>query len=98
MPVGQEVFRMEHASAASYASEMHPRPSVLIGFLGYVVSAAVPVMARGQTVTVTCASSMDQRQHCAADTSKGIALQRSFGMKECLLGKTWGYDDTGVWV
>ena len=27
-----------------------------------------------------------------------MVLARSFGLAACLLGKTWGYDDTGVWV
>ena len=34
----------------------------------------------------------------AADTSKGVALARSQGEAACLLGKSWGYDDKGVWV
>ncbi len=37
-------------------------------------------------------------EHCAADTSAGVALIRSTGEGPCLLGKTWGYDDTGIWV
>ena len=30
--------------------------------------------------------------------SAGVALLKSTGSAPCLLGKTWGYDDTGVWV
>ena len=51
-----------------------------------------------EAVTVTCASQAGERQHCAADTSGGVALQSSTGTAECLLGKTWGYDDSGIWV
>ncbi|HMD34759.1 MAG TPA: DUF3011 domain-containing protein [Vicinamibacterales bacterium] len=47
---------------------------------------------------VTCASEPGGREHCAADTSAGVILARSTGAGPCLLGKTWGYDDTGVWV
>src|SRR6478736_6303055 len=47
---------------------------------------------------VTCASTPEQRTQCAADTSKGIVLLRSTGNAPCLLGKTWGYDQTSVWV
>jgi hypothetical protein len=47
---------------------------------------------------VTCASTPQQRAQCAADTSKGIVLLRSTGTAPCLLGKTWGYDQTSVWV
>ena len=39
-----------------------------------------------------------ERQHCPADTSAGVALARPTGVAACLIGKTWGYDDKGVWV
>ena len=51
----------------------------------------------GQAVTIPCTSTGD-RVHCAADTSAGVALVSSTGSAPCLLGKTWGYDDTGIWV
>ena len=47
---------------------------------------------------VTCASSANERQHCAADTTSGVSLVKSIGSAPCLLGKSWGYDDTGIWV
>ena len=47
---------------------------------------------------LVCESPTGARQHCPADTSSGIVLVRSTGTAACLLGKTWGYDDTGVWV
>ena len=50
-----------------------------------------------QPVTIPCAST-GERVHCAADTSAGVALVSSTGSAPCLLGKTWGYDDTGIWV
>jgi hypothetical protein len=46
---------------------------------------------------VVCAST-GAREHCAADTSAGVVLVTSTGATECLLGKTWGYDSTGIWV
>jgi hypothetical protein len=48
--------------------------------------------------TVHCQSSDDERQHCPANTSSGVILQNSTGSAACLLGKTWGYDDTSIWV
>ena len=48
--------------------------------------------------TVTCSSKPGERQHCPADTSKGVVLARSVGQAPCLLGKSWGYDNAGVWV
>jgi len=49
---------------------------------------------------IACQSSASAgaRQHCPADTSSGVALVKSTGAAACLLGKTWGYDDAGIWV
>jgi hypothetical protein len=47
---------------------------------------------------VTCASTTGERRECPANTSGGVALLKSTGTVPCLLGKSWGYDDTGVWV
>jgi hypothetical protein len=66
------------------------------GCLLLLIGLAVP--ATGEPVTVPCSSSPAGRQHCPADTSQGVALTRSTGESPCLLGKTWGYDDQGVWV
>ena len=78
---------------------------VALGLLLCAATAAVPAHAqaapdppRVRDLTVSCSSKAGDRQHCPADTSKGIALARSSGDAPCLLGKTWGYDDTGVWV
>jgi hypothetical protein len=65
---------------------------------GLVLLGAPAPLVYAQGVTVTCTSKPGEREHCAADTSKGVALVRSTGEAPCLLGKTWGYDDGGVWV
>jgi Protein of unknown function (DUF3011) len=63
------------------------------------VNAAAQSPAQTPTpAPLVCASKPATRQTCPADTSKGVVLQRSFGEAACLLGKTWGYDDSGVWV
>jgi hypothetical protein len=51
-----------------------------------------------QAAVVSCASKPGQRTNCPADTSAGVVLQRSFGEAPCLLGRSWGYDQTGIWV
>jgi hypothetical protein len=53
---------------------------------------------RRTAVTISCASTPGSRTDCPADTSRGVVLVRSYGSSACLLGKTWGYDDKGVWV
>jgi hypothetical protein len=63
------------------------------------VGAQVPDSSgAGGQARLTCSSTGGERQHCAADTSSGVVLARSIGGAPCLLGKTWGYDDAGVWV
>jgi hypothetical protein len=53
--------------------------------------------ATGQN-TISCVSHEGTREACAANTSEGVALVKSTGTAPCLLGKTWGYDDTSIWV
>jgi hypothetical protein len=60
--------------------------------------AAPPPALPPAAVTITCSSTPNTRQDCPADTSRGVVLVRSYGQSACLLGKTWGYDDKGVWV
>lgn len=48
--------------------------------------------------TVACISGLGERAECPVDTSAGVTLVHALGPGECLLGKTWGYDATGVWV
>jgi hypothetical protein len=57
-----------------------------------------PSSPQPQPVRITCSSTAGTREHCTADTSAGVILARSSGSQACLLGKTWGYDDTGIWV
>src|SRR5262245_52626432 len=74
--------------AADAATTDVPTPSV--------PQAAAP--AGRKEDRVSCQSQAGERRHCAADTSSGVALLKSTGTAPCLLGKTWGYDDTGIWV
>jgi Protein of unknown function (DUF3011) len=59
-------------------------------------SGAPPV--ESSQARVTCSSPPGGRERCGANTSSGVILARSLGAAPCLLGKTWGYDDTAVWV
>jgi hypothetical protein len=60
------------------------------------VAAALPAAA--QSSTISCESKPGSREQCAADTSSGVVLVKSSGSAPCLLGKSWGYDDKGIWV
>ena len=73
------------ASAGAFAQSQTPQ-------------AAPPPALPPAAVTITCSSTPNTRQDCPSDTSRGVVLVRSYGQSACLLGKTWGYDDKGVWV
>ncbi|MEE4174393.1 MAG: DUF3011 domain-containing protein [Xanthomonadales bacterium] len=69
----------------------------LLGIGISLISINVAAQPTG-TVTVNCASDPGTRQHCPANTSAGVMMTQSNGEGACLLGKSWGYDDAGVWV
>ncbi|HYR85021.1 MAG TPA: DUF3011 domain-containing protein [Terriglobia bacterium] len=77
---------------------MRSRTVVWIGAIAALLFAVAPQRLFAQATTVTCSSTMGERQSCPADTSAGVALQRSLGTAECLLGKTWGYGTNDIWV
>ena len=73
----------------------------LAGAAAIAAALAVPTSSRAAEAPaprVECASKPGERMHCPADTSNGVVLAESSGQAPCLLGKTWGYDDQGVWV
>jgi hypothetical protein len=69
----------------------------LVQFTG--VAIAQPTDTGPATRNLVCRSQTgDDRQYCASDTSAGVALLGQTGSTACLLGNSWGYDATGVWV
>jgi hypothetical protein len=68
-----------------------------------VLAAALDPQA-GQSTTqnqpqpITCSSKPGETIRCPGDTSAGVVLVRSSGSAPCLLGKTWGYEQTSIWV
>jgi hypothetical protein len=74
-----------------------PSPAAQRLCAALVLTAFIPP-ATAVADSLMCASAQGAREHCAAETSAGVVLMKSTGTTACLLGKTWGYDDTGVWV
>jgi hypothetical protein len=58
---------------------------------------AVGGKPKAMAKAVTCVSS-GPRNDCTAETQYGVALVRQLGGNDCILDKTWGFDDKGVWV
>jgi hypothetical protein len=71
---------------------------VVLVLIGAAFLAAGAQAQQSATTTVACSSGAGARQHCSANTSAGVLMARTTGSGACLLGKTWGYDDGGVWV
>jgi hypothetical protein len=86
------------------ARHHHPAGRGLLWGAGVAVcflieaSVASAQSAPDTLLRVTCAATSLERTYCAGDTSAGVLLLASNGPKECLLGRTWGYDQAGVWV
>ena len=52
----------------------------------------------GDVQTIYCASDDMDRQRCFADTRSGVRLLRQRSEARCEYGRTWGYDNRGIWV
>ncbi len=74
------------------------RPTSGLAGIALALATAAGAFAQTAPAPLVCVSEPGGRQHCPADVSGGIALTRSLGSGSCLLGKSWGYDDQGVWV
>lgn len=48
--------------------------------------------------TFECKSSGYQPTYCRVDTRSGITLIRRISDADCIQGRSWGFDDRGVWV
>jgi len=48
--------------------------------------------------TVTCESNGGQRTYCRADNRFGVNLMREISRNNCVLNRTWGSDENGIWV
>ena len=53
---------------------------------------------RADQRTIDCPAPQGDGRRCTADTSAGVVLTAQTGSTRCVLGSTWGFDDTGVWV
>ncbi|MGE0822821.1 MAG: DUF3011 domain-containing protein [Candidatus Binatia bacterium] len=48
--------------------------------------------------TINCASKGERYEYCRADTNGYVRLEEQFSDAPCIAGRTWGYDDMGIWV
>lgn len=79
-----------------------------IGFLGWLAvgaglglggqAAAQEVGTKAFGDTVVCESRGQDRNFCRADTRGGVVLRRQLSQTRCDQGRTWDYDERGIWV
>jgi hypothetical protein len=93
-------FRVVQTPVKLCCARVTPYSARFVALVGALALAAVfPAGAADPVVPrVICTSKPGERNHCPADTSAGVVLAKSTGESACLLGKTWGYDDSGIWV
>jgi hypothetical protein len=77
-----------------------PIGSFLLLMMGSTFASTTEPQAGGAeaTTSIVCGSTTGERQSCAASTTGGVTLVKSLGVAACELGRTWGYDEKGVWV
>ena len=52
----------------------------------------------GYGQTIRCESTDNHTRHCDVDTRGGVYLSRRLSDAACTQGRTWGYDNRGIWV
>ena len=56
---------------------------------------ASPVQA---AQTIDCASEQGRHRYCRAQTDGYVRLDEQLSDTACVAGRTWGYDESGIWV
>ena len=57
-----------------------------------------PYRDRGRGQMITCSSDDGDRHYCNADTSGGVRMVNQRSGSACQQGRSWGYDQRGIWV
>lgn len=70
-------------------------PRIFIATLAAVIMLPTPVHAR---YTISCSSHNYRYQYCGANTDGYARLLSQQSRAACVRGRTWGFDNGGVWV
>ena len=52
----------------------------------------------GNGQVIRCESNDGRSQRCAVDTRGGVQLVRKLSSSDCIQGRSWSYDNNGIWV
>jgi hypothetical protein len=61
-------------------------------------SASLSPMTSSARPTLLCESKSGTRSFCRAETAAGVSLLRQVSESTCEQGKSWGYNEQGIWV
>jgi hypothetical protein len=69
----------------------------LVLIAAVLAATAVPTDVRADQ-QVRCESEKNRYHHCRIDTHGFVRLTRQLSHAECIQGRTWDYDRSGIWV
>ncbi|MGN6112795.1 MAG: DUF3011 domain-containing protein [Luteimonas sp.] len=83
--------------AAGYPGSAYPASSYPGGYgdPNYGYPQGYPSAQQG---LVRCESQDGRLQRCAADTRGGVRMTSQLSRTDCVQGRNWGYDASGIWV
>src|ERR1700751_556482 len=99
-PLGAWVCRQ----IASREKEMMPRMPWIIALLAAAIFLLAPGKAHAQqysgaSASIRCRSTDGRFRHCPVNGwVRGAQLTRQISGANCAQGRSWGYDNMGVWV
>lgn len=59
---------------------------------------AQPVAKQTTYALIVCESPNGQQSFCRADTNRGVRLVREISRNRCFEGRTFGYENDGIWI
>lgn len=72
------------------------RPGIVLSPVLACIMLLMGTMADARTIV--CESDQHRSRYCPADTRDGVRLVQQLSRSGCYHGKTWGYDERGIWV
>ena len=69
-----------------------------LGYFGLVVVAILSLGRQSSAQTMSCSSDDGNRHYCPAETRSGVQLLKQRSDSPCEHGRSWGWDNRGIWV
>jgi len=101
---GESFGILAGGEAATWGKETMPRMPWIIALLAAAIFLLAPGKAgaqqySGASTSIRCRSTDGRFRHCPVNGwVRGAQLTRQIGGANCAQGRSWGYDNMGVWV